>query len=353
MKQIRTIVIDDSAFMRKMLTEILNSDPSIEVVTTARNGKDGIEKIKQYKPDVITLDIEMPLLDGLEALKIIMKEHPLPVVMVSSLTQLGAETTIQALNYGAVDFISKPSGPISLDIEKAKGEIIEKVKNAVKANFKMIVAPEPLPIELKIDVPLETNPIKKKRKIIGVGVSTGGPRALQKFLTVLPADFPAPILIVQHMPEKFTKSLADRLNKLSNITVKEAEHGEFLKNGTAYIAPGNYHLTVKKLGTSITAFIDQSDPLKGHRPSVDILFDSISGLVSYQKYAIVLTGMGTDGADGIKKLKKVDPKTQVLAEAEESSIVFGMPKAAIHTNFVDQIVNINGMGNALCKMIEK
>jgi two-component system, chemotaxis family, protein-glutamate methylesterase/glutaminase len=350
---IKVLVIDDSAFMRKMISDILNSDPSIKVVATARNGKDGIEKVIEFTPDVVTMDIEMPVMDGIEALKVIMEERPVPVVMLSSLTQSGAESTINALNYGAVDFIAKPSGPISLDIANHKNQIISKVRQAARVNVKMLIEPDNGRKSVKTINYTPKQDYSNRKKIVGVGVSTGGPRALEKLLTKLPDDFPAPLLIVQHMPARFTKSLADRLNKLTNITVKEAEHGELLQKGTAYIAPGDYHLKIKSMGTALTVFLEKSDPVKGHRPSVDILFQSIAELTNYQKCALILTGMGSDGSDGIKSLKESDPKTIILAESEESSIVFGMPKSAIYTNLVDHVVHIKEMGQALSEIIGK
>jgi two-component system, chemotaxis family, protein-glutamate methylesterase/glutaminase len=351
--QIKVLVIDDSAFMRKMISDILNSDPTIHVVATARNGKDGFEKVVELSPDVVTMDIEMPVMDGIEALKVIMEKHPVPVVMLSSLTQSGAESTINALNFGAVDFIAKPSGPISLDIANHKNQIISKVRHAARVNLKMLTEVEKSKKSVKTIDYTPKQDYSNRKKIVGVGVSTGGPRALENLLTRLPVDFPAPLLIVQHMPARFTKSLADRLNKLTRIKVKEAEHGELLQKGIAYIAPGDYHLKMKRMGTALTVFLEQSSPVKGHRPSVDILFQSMAELVNYQKCALVLTGMGSDGSDGIKSLKASDPKTIILAESEESSIVFGMPKSAIYTNFVDHVVHINEMGQALTEIIGK
>jgi two-component system, chemotaxis family, protein-glutamate methylesterase/glutaminase len=351
------LVVDDSAFMRKMIADILQQDSSISVIGTARNGKDAIEKARELQPNVITMDIEMPLMNGLEALKIIMDTNPLPVIMLSSMTKSGAESTIQALDLGAVDFITKPSGAISLDIETIKEEIINKVKHAAIANIESITNKA---VEHSINFPIEqpTTPItngnyKRRKKIVAIGVSTGGPRALQKLLPKLPQNFPAPIVIVQHMPQGFTKSLAERLNKLCNITVKEAENGEFLRNGTAYIAPGNYHFMVKKLGTALTAYLEQSEPLGGHRPAVNKLFYSIASITNFQKIAVVLTGMGQDGALGVKALREQDSSTTVLVESEESSVIFGMPKAVMNLNKVDYVVHIEEMGQTLCKVMEK
>ncbi|TCT26752.1 two-component system chemotaxis response regulator CheB [Melghiribacillus thermohalophilus] len=354
MNRIKVLVVDDSAFMRKMISDILNSDPFIEVIGTARNGKDGIDKMEKLSPDVITLDIEMPIMDGLTALKNIMDRNPLPVVMLSSLTQEGAETTLKALQFGAVDFIQKPSGPISLDIEKIKESIVRKVREAASANIasmskgnELTEPPSPLPLTV------QTKANKENRKtIVAIGVSTGGPRALQQVLTQLPADFPAPLVIVQHMPPKFTKSLAERLDKLSAITIKEAEHGELLQKGTAYIAPGDFHMKVKKIGMSLAANITKDQPIRGHRPSVDALFESISTLHGYKKILVVLTGMGSDGTHGMQVVKQEDPGTIAIAEASETSVVFGMPKSAIQTGLVNQVSPIQDISQSILKAME-
>lgn len=354
MNKIKVLVIDDSAFMRKMISDILNSDPNIEVLGTARNGKDGLEKLKKWQPDVVTLDIEMPVMDGLTALKNIMETRPLPVVMLSSLTQEGADTTLKALQLGAVDFIPKPSGAISLDIENIKDLIIEKVKEAAAANLSSISSRteaveeyEPLPLSV------QTKSNRQKSKmIVAIGVSTGGPRALQKVLTQIPADFPAPILIVQHMPPRFTKSLADRLDKLSAIDIKEAEHGELFQEGTAYIAPGDFHMIAKRIGMSLAANITKDPAAGGHRPSVNVLFDSLSTLKGYKKVLVVLTGMGSDGTKGLQAVKQQDPLTKVIAESEETAVVFGMPKSAIKTGLVDYVSPIDKVSKTILQAME-
>ncbi|SET41129.1 two-component system, chemotaxis family, response regulator CheB [Salinibacillus kushneri] len=349
MRTIRVLVIDDSAFMRKMISEILSQDEQLEVIATARNGQDGLEKINKLSPDVVTLDVEMPVMDGFEALQQIMKEYPLPVVMVSSLTKSGADSTLKALQYGAIDFITKPSGSISLDMYKTEQEMIMKVKQAAKVDIRQIDN------KTNLSLPIAMKPQRsqhKSKKIVVIGVSTGGPRALQKLLPILPKDFPAPILVVQHMPGGFTKSLAERLDRESSLTVKEATNGEFLSKGNIYIAPGDYHLEVRKIGISLTAFINQTEPIGGHRPSVNKLFESVADLGNYQKYALVLTGMGSDGSIGIKTLKEKDPDTTIVVESKESAVIFGMPKAAIETNQVSHVVRIEEMGSLLSELIQ-
>lgn len=355
MKGIRVLVIDDSAFMRKMISDILNKDPRISVIGTARNGEDGLKKIKELKPDVVTLDVEMPVMDGLACLQTIMKENPLPVVMLSSLTAQGADSTVKAMEYGAVDFIEKPSGSISLDIQNIQEEIIYKVYESSKANIKEVAKPLQQPsISRTIPlVPKEKKPLQRPsaKKIIAIGTSTGGPRALQKVLTTLPEDLPAPIVIVQHMPKGFTKSLATRLDSLSQIKVKEAEDGEILQKGTAYIAPGDYHMVFKPIGMSLAIQLNQDQPRLGHRPSVDVMFESISKLVNYETYVVVMTGMGSDGAKGLVQIKNHLQHVKAIAESSESSVVYGMPKAAVQTNQVDEIVHVNDISYTLVNMI--
>ncbi len=365
MDKIKVLVADDSAFMRKLIQEILLASDQIEIAGTARNGKDVIEKVKKLKPDVVTMDIEMPVLNGIEALRVIMEEAPVPVVMLSSTTQTGAESTLLAMQYGAVDFIAKPSGPISLDLQRIEKKITEKVIEASKANLKRLVSQRTeqnfLPSQLlkssKMEL-TETIHLRQEglpweaaaKKIICIGTSTGGPRALQAVLTKLPATLNAPIVIVQHMPPGFTKSLANRLDSLAELNVKEAEDGEVMQNGTAYIAPGGYHLLVKRMNEGLMVKLEQTDLRNGHRPSVDILFESISHLDDYAKVAVIMTGMGSDGTQGLIQLAK-GGKVKAIAESEESSIVFGMPKAAISTKLVDEIQNVENIARTILKYV--
>lgn len=345
MKPIRVLIIEDSAFMRKMISEILMTDKRIHVVGTARNGEDGLKKAQILSPDVVTLDIEMPVMNGIITLENIMKTNPIPVVMLSSLTSKGAEQTILAISMGAVDFIAKPSGSISLDINEMKEEIISKVIMAsqTKVKKKSIVNRQSFRI---------SSPQQYTESVLTIGTSTGGPRALQQVLTSLPADFPAPILIVQHMPPHFTKSLAERLNTLCRIHIKEAVHGEVIKKGTAYIAPGDYHMKVRKVGTSLAIELSKESLRNGHRPSVSVLFDSISILRRINKVCVVLTGMGKDGADGIEQIKCRDKEAIVIAESEESSVVYGMPAAAIATKCVNHVVHLNKVGETINRIIK-
>ncbi|QTM99431.1 chemotaxis-specific protein-glutamate methyltransferase CheB [Sediminibacillus dalangtanensis] len=346
MKPIRVLVVDDSAFMRKMISDILNSDPRLQVTGTARNGQDALDKLENIAVDVITLDIEMPVLDGISTLKRIMEKQSLPVVMLSSLTTRGADSTLEAMSLGAVDFIAKPSGSISLDINNVRDEITDKVYHAsgVKLNdrknkefVRRTVTPQP------IQMPKQ----HPQKKIVAIGTSTGGPKALHEVLTRLPENFPAPIVIVQHMPPNFTKSLANRLDSLSQLHIKEAENGEVLQNGTAYIAPGGYHLRVRQIGRTLAAHVTEEAPLKGHRPSVDILFESLAKQTLFQTITVVMTGMGADGSAGIVKMKKAAADTVVIAESQISSVVYGMPQAAVKTGCVDMVEELENISNAL------
>lgn len=360
-KKINVLVVDDSAFMRKVISDFINGDERLQVIDTARNGEEAIRKIAQRRPDVVTLDIEMPVMDGLEALQKVMENDPLPVIMLSSTTQRGAENAVLSIQYGAIDFVAKPSGAISLDLHKVQEEIVHKIILASKANLKGITHPKSLEPTLKSKPKLQTAERAVKqvqqpfhyatrgntiKKLVCIGTSTGGPRALQQVLTGLPKDTNAPILIVQHMPAGFTKSLAQRLNTLSQINVKEAEEGDILQKGTAYIAPGGYHLKVKSVGANVVITLDQSEPRNGHRPAVDVMFESISLLSEFERVAVIMTGMGSDGSKGLEKLKATG-KTYAIAESEESSIVYGMPKTAVATNLVDEVVHLNKISRSI------
>lgn len=349
MNPIRVLVIDDSAFMRKMISDLLASDEQIEVIATARNGEDGLKKIKEKCPDIVTLDVEMPVMDGITTLQRIMESNPIPVIMLSSVTSEGSSKTIEAISNGAVDFVSKPSGSISLDIEKIKQELIRKVHTASRAKLvKDTVKPE----KKHRSIFSQNTPKLHSHTIIVLGTSTGGPRALQRVLTDLPDQFTTPILIVQHMPAGFTKSLADRLNTLAKIHIKEATDGEIIRKSTVYIAPGDYHMKIKKTGTSLAIELSKETERNGHRPSVDVLFNSLAKVSNVNKIAVILTGMGADGSSGITHLKEIDSETVVIAESEESSIVYGMPKAAVKTNTVDHIVHLHQVAETITKLVK-
>lgn len=358
--------------MRKLIGDFFENNPRVEVVGTARNGKDAIKKIQQLSPDVVTMDVEMPEMNGLDALKEIMHTCPVPVVMLSSTTQRGTENTLTAMEHGAVDFVAKPSGTISLDLHKIKDELVHKVEEAARvsvAKLKKPIGMKKAPLEAtptrQVKLPVEqTTPELEKpiiannkpttwnassKKVVLLGTSTGGPRALQEVITKIPKNIAAPILIVQHMPAGFTKSLATRLDQLSEIHVKEAEHGDVLQNGTAYIAPGGYHLKLKKVGSAFAIVLDQDEePRGGHRPSVDVMFESVSQFNDFDKIAVIMTGMGYDGSKGLIQLKS-NGNVMAIAESQNTCIVYGMPKAAVETQLVDEIADVDDIAETIMK----
>lgn len=365
----KVLVVDDSAFMRKLITDFLDSHPTLKVVGVARNGKDAIDKLALLKPDVITLDVEMPIMDGLEALTEIMRIRPTPVVMLSSTTERGAENTVIAMGSGAVDFVAKPGGAISLNLALIKDEIIDKVVAAASVQVTKLRQVPRVIRENRVETPsrrIETPPMqsnaiqssqpRKKfsiggRKVIAIGTSTGGPRALQQVLTNLPESIAAPIVVVQHMPVGFTKSLANRLNNLCAISVKEVENGDVLENGVAYIAPGGNHFTIRKSGANLIAEVsDKMPPRSSHRPSVDVLFESLANISGLKCLAIVMTGMGNDGMAGMTSLKE-KCETIAIAESAETSVVYGMPRAIVEQRLADDIVNLEDIASTIIEMI--
>lgn len=353
MASIRVLVVDDSAFMRKVISDIVNQDPHLEVVGTARDGQDALQKIQGLKPDVVTMDVEMPRMDGLAALEQLMKTNPVLVIMISSLTKQGAELTFKALQLGAVDFIAKPSGQISLDIDKVRDEIINKIKIAAgtkqklaKFKYQEVVKPARPVIRKKLDTSSEL------QNLILIGTSTGGPKALHEVIPRLPADTNAGILIVQHMPPGFTRSLAERLDSMSQIVVKEAEHGDRIVPGCAYIAPGDYHLTVNRPANGrYELFINltKDPPQGGHRPSVDIMLESVAQHFWANMVCVIMTGMGHDGSRGVKMIKERGGK--VIAEHQSTCIVYGMPKAAVETGCVDKVVMLQDISREIIRFL--
>lgn len=355
MSKIRAMVIDDSAFMRKVITNLLQEKGTIEVIATARNGKDALTQLDSLTPDVITLDVEMPIMNGLEFLSIMMKQKRIPTVMLSSLTSEGATETLHALELGAVDFITKPSGSISLDIDKLQTEIIEKVQNAAGIDMNKMkheFSAEKITPSVHIKRTTQNFP-KQIQEIVAIGTSTGGPRALQEVLTKIPADFPAPILIVQHMPPGFTKSLADRLHSICQIEVREATHLEQVRPGVAYIAPGNNHMYVEVQDGYLHIHLDQNTPPRGgHRPAVDVLFESIATIEKVHKYIVIMTGMGSDGSRGLQKIREKSSRDVVaIAEDESTCVVYGMPRAAVQLGLIDHSVQLDRIGDELTRLL--
>lgn len=347
MQVYRVVVVDDSAFMRRFISDLLHADSNLEVIATAINGIDAVQKVKALKPDVVTMDIEMPEMDGLTALQTIMKECPTPVVMLSNRTKIGAEATVTALQFGAVDFVAKPSGNISLDLEKIQDELISKVKIAAQA-YKRVVR-----------LVSHTGKTDRKRssdaggildtglfpqRIVAIGTSTGGPRALQAVLSKLPENLPAALVIVQHMPAGFTKSLAERLNGISRLEVVEAMDGDELVAGKALIAPGDKHLKIKRIGDRLYAKLSVEPPVGGLRPSIDKMMESLIHC-NVPLLGVLLTGMGQDGVEGLKKIKAANGYT--IAEDESTCIVYGMPRAAVENACVDKVVPLHLVSQAI------
>lgn len=324
---IKVLIVDDSALIRTLLTEIFKSEPDFVVVGAAADAYQAKDLVNQYQPDVITLDVEMPKVDGLTFLDRLMKARPTPVVMISTLTERGADVTLRALELGAVDFMAKPKLDVAAGIENYRLEIIEKVRNAALAK---LGKRQPSAIK-QVKGPQHFN---VSEKIFAIGASTGGTEALKTLLLSLPRDCPG-VLIAQHMPAGFTKSFAERLNKLCEHTVKEAENNERVLPGHIYIAPGSLHLELVRSGADFRVKLNDSDKVSGHKPSVDVLFRSVAKAAGPNAVAAILTGMGKDGALGMQEIHHAGGYT--IAQDEESCVVFGMPREAIQTGAVDKV----------------
>jgi len=343
--KIRVLVVDDSAFVRRAIIRMLDNHPIIQVVDVASDGEMAIELIKKLHPDVVTLDIRMPILDGLSALERIMNECPTPVIMLSSLTEKGGENTLRALELGAVDFIDKSATGGAMDFTGIVGELISKIQVAARVEMRKLQAVDSgTRVEEK-----QLTIAKSGTEVVLIGTSTGGPPALQKVLTALPADFPCPILLVQHMPVGFTASLAERLDRLCALTVKEAEDGELLRNGTAYLAPAGLHLKLTRGDDGVRARLDITPEAALHRPSVDTLLESAAAVCGKKSLAVVLTGMGKDGAAGSKMLAAAGGR--IVVESEETAIVFGMPKAVLETVTTATVVPLYKVARTILDMI--
>ncbi|MCS7199024.1 MAG: chemotaxis response regulator protein-glutamate methylesterase [Caldimicrobium sp.] len=330
MPKISVLIVDDSAIMRKLISDILAKDSDIVVVGQAVNGKDAIEKAKILKPNVITLDIEMPEMDGLTALKFLKKEVPqAKIIMFSSLTQEGAKATLEALSLGAYDFVPKPSTKSFLEsVKKIEHDLIPKIKSVTLSQ------------EVKTFKPTVQLPKLRSGiyRAIGIGVSTGGPQTLLEIFKNIPATLRVPIFIVQHMPPIFTRQLAERLDKISPLTVKEAEDGEVIKEGYVYVAPGDYHMRIKVNNRDKIITLNQDPPINNCRPAVDVLFESLAEVFNGTCLGIILTGMGRDGTEGARKIKQKGGG--IIAQDSSSSIVFGMPRAVIEAGLADEVLSL-------------
>lgn len=355
MNKIRVLVVDDSALMRRVISDIINRQPDMEVIATANNGEEALVKVRELKPDVVTMDVEMPKMDGIQALEAIMKSEPLPVIMLSSQTQAGAQATIKALQHGAIDFIPKPSGSISLDIHKVAEEIVSKVRVAAgaKGAAKKLALPS-LPKVVRSEPQIKAVPVTGPlNKLVVIGTSTGGPKALHEVIPKLPSSLGAGVLVVQHMPPGFTKSLADRLDSLSSLKVKEAEDGDPVQPGHVYVAPGDFHMQVKRVDEGMTKklkiLLTKDPPVGGLRPCADVTMESAAREFWSDMVAVIMTGMGHDGARGAALVKGRGGK--VIAEDPSTCIVYGMPKAVVESGNADKVVPLPRIAEEIVKSL--
>jgi two-component system chemotaxis response regulator CheB len=353
MKKISVIVIDDSALVRQMLTEMLNSDPALDVVATAADPYQAREKIKQFNPDVLTLDVEMPRMDGLTFLRNLMRLRPMPVVMVSTLTEKGAEVTLEALSLGAFDFVAKPSIDVSHTLNDYALEIISKVKAAAAASVSALTARPEVAQKLSADAVLArqaaSTALRTTEKIIAIGASTGGTEAIKTVLCALPASAPG-LVITQHIPAAFSAAFARRVDGLSALQVKQAIDGEPILPGHAYIAPGDQHLLVRRSGARYYCQLHDGPPVSRHKPSVDVLFRSVAQQVGPNAVGVMLTGMGDDGAQGMLEMKQAGASN--LVQDEKTSVVWGMPGAAVKVGAAEKTVALDKIAEeivALCR----
>ena len=368
-QRIRVLVVDDSAFMRKAIRNMLESDPEIHVVGTARDGMEGVEQVRALNPDLVTLDVEMPRMDGLEALRRIMQEHPVPVLMVSSLTEEGARATLEALDLGAVDYIPKNLANLSVNIVKIRDDLLRKVKTIARTRHAILRrlhdsrpsggrppsggdgrVPRSQPVGAEPRVPGAGIRGAQRVRVVAIGASTGGPKALQEILPALPKEFPVGILVVQHMPKAFTGPFAQRLDQMSQIRVKEAEPRDRVEPGTALIAPGGVHLKAHRVKTTEVEVVLSEQPSEMlHKPSVDVMMHSVAEAFGGNSLGVILTGMGADGKEGVAAIKRAGGK--VLAQDEASCVVYGMPKAVVDAGLADKVVSLEELPGEIVNMV--
>ncbi|MGB8988946.1 MAG: chemotaxis response regulator protein-glutamate methylesterase [Candidatus Sulfotelmatobacter sp.] len=341
MNKVRVLVVDDSALMRKLIPQMLESDQSIEVVGTAMDGNFCLKKIEELRPNVVTLDLQMPGMNGMDTLKEIMRRHPLPVIVVSSHSTDGASITFKALGLGAFDFVTKPQDASAHMAETAR-QLIAKIKAAADCK---VVRPGTSGAAVRVEKPVSAKSGPPPTKTVAIGISTGGPQALEFLLAQLPPDFPGTILVVQHMPSGFTEMFAKRLDELCALRVKEAQSGDVLQAGRVLVCPGSRHMTVKRLPMGDVVVLNDEPLVNGHRPSVDVLFHSLAQEFGRMSVAVLMTGMGDDGAQGLGEIKKAGGMT--IAQSEESCVVFGMPKAAIERGYATRVVGLEVLASTL------
>ncbi|MEJ5257699.1 MAG: chemotaxis response regulator protein-glutamate methylesterase [Fervidobacterium sp.] len=342
-EKIKVMIVDDSPFMRMILKDVIDREQDMELVAAAKDGMEAVELALKHRPDVITMDVEMPKLNGIEALKEIIKRAPSRIIMVSSLTEEGAEITLLALELGAVDFVTKPSGSVSMDFRKMGPELVQKIRDAMKISLNQVMLRRKPLAGLKVKTMVSG-------KIVVIGSSTGGPRSLDLVIPALPKEFPAPILLVQHMPPGFTKSLAQRLDRISQLTVKEAEDGDILKPGWVYVAPGDIHMGIKYQDRKGIIYLDKkTEKINNVRPAVDYTLDKVAEIYKENTVAVILTGMGKDGTKGAFKVKFF--KGTVIAESQETCVVYGMPKSVVEEGYADFVLPADKIPEKLVEII--
>lgn len=368
---IGVLIVDDSPFMRLTLQKILNQDPDIKVLDTARDGREGILKLQSLRPQVVTMDVEMPIMDGLQALEEIMRWQPTPVIVLSAVTTEGAQATLKALDLGAIDVVAKPTGNLGADLQTLSRDLVEKVKAAAVVNLTRLgrkglnsfstVASKVVPSTSAIGKPLgqgarilgreKMSMVPKYAvEIVAIGTSTGGPSALQAVLPTLPANFPVPVLVAQHMPLGFTGPLAQRLNGLCPLNVREGIHGEVLKAGTVYIAPAGKQLQVQRRSEQLILHIGNESPIPTlYHPSVDVMFLSLAKEVGKGTLGVVMTGMGSDGTKGMKEIKALEGFA--IAESEDTCVVYGMPRSLVDAGLADRVVPLGEIGRAIMECV--
>jgi two-component system chemotaxis response regulator CheB len=342
-ERIRVLVVDDSALMRKLIPAILARESSIEVVGTAMDGAFALKKIEELQPDVVTLDLEMPRMDGMETLRLIMRRAPLPVILFSTHSKEGGYATFKALALGAVDFLAKPKDAAAGHLEQIADQLIAKIKVAKRA------AGRKLPPAVVVEEPAApkkgSHPAQPPRRVIAIGISTGGPNALQYVLSQIPADFLSTFVVVQHMPEGFTEMFAKRLNECCALEVHEARSGDLLLAGRVLICPGNRHIMVRRMPRGDMVILSDGPPVNGHRPSADVLFHSVAQEFGLTAVGVLMTGMGDDGAEGLGAIKSAGGMT--IAQSEDTCVVSGMPRAAILKGYANKIIPLDGLSSYL------
>jgi two-component system, chemotaxis family, protein-glutamate methylesterase/glutaminase len=343
--RVRVLVVDDSALMRKLIPQILARDGGIEVVGTAMDGAFGLKKLEELKPDVVTLDLEMPRMDGMEMLRQITRRSKVPVIIVSALSTEGAMATFKALAFGAIDFVAKPRDAASAHMDEIAQDLITKIKAAAVSQVRN--APVPLPEHSRVNKPAQRSR-REATRVVAIGISTGGPNALQYLLARLPGDFPGSIIVVQHMPQGFTQMFANRLDETCAIDVKEAQSGDMIVAGRALICPGDRHIKVRRMPLGNTVVLTDEPRVNGHRPSVDILFRSMAAEFGSRAVGVLMTGMGEDGASGLGLIKSAGGMT--IAQSEETCVVFGMPKAAIERGYAMRVLPLDMMASTLATL---